>query len=68
MEYTIYFTAEDGSTAKITGPQAAIDAVERAFKRAGLWFNTSVETWDEEAFYHHLLGQGAQSRSKPSSD
>lgn len=51
MEYTIYVTAENGDVAKVTGPQAAIDAVIAALKARGIWFNETVQTWDC-GFYH----------------
>jgi hypothetical protein len=50
VQYTIFFTAQDGSQAKITGDDNAISAIEKAFKRAGIKYNDQVETWDE-GFY-----------------
>jgi len=50
MRATIYFTALDGSEAEITGADAALEAIEKAFKKAGIKFNEQVETWDE-GFY-----------------
>jgi hypothetical protein len=50
IQYTIYFTALDGSQAEISGDATALDAIEEAFKRAGIQYNEKVETWDE-GFY-----------------
>lgn len=47
LEYRMYFTAKDGSQAQISGDQTALDAIEKAFKRANIKFNKEVETWDE---------------------
>ncbi len=49
-EYSIYFTAKDGSTAKITGDLRALEAIEAALEKAGIKFNEHIETWDE-GFY-----------------
>lgn len=46
-EYRLYFTAKDGAQAEIFGDSTALDAIERAFAKAGIHFNTEVETWDE---------------------
>jgi ABC-type transport system substrate-binding protein len=46
VRFTIYFTATNGDSAFITGGQQAIDEIEAAFKKAGIRFNTQVETWD----------------------
>jgi hypothetical protein len=43
---TIYFTAKNGADAQITGDSEAIDAIEKIFKKAGVRWNDSVETWD----------------------
>lgn len=50
MYYTIFFTAKNGEEAAITGKDAVIAAIERAFRKAGIKFNREVETWDE-GFY-----------------
>jgi len=53
LQYKVYFTAIDGSQAEVIGDPKAIDAVERAFARAGIRFNREIETWDE-GYYHEV--------------
>jgi hypothetical protein len=47
IEYTIFFTSVGGYSAKITGDELALSAIEEAFERAGIKFNDELETWDE---------------------
>ncbi len=46
IKLAIYFTAQDGSTAEISGDQNALDAIEKLFEESGVKFNETLETWD----------------------
>lgn len=46
MTWTTYLTAEDGSSATISGDIEAVTAIERALEKAGARYNESVGTWD----------------------
>ncbi len=47
VKYTMHFTSKDGSAAQVFGDERALEAIERAFERAGIQFNESVQCWDE---------------------
>jgi len=51
IKYTTYFTALDGSEATITGDASAVNAIEDAFKKAGIKYNTQVECWDAGFYF-----------------
>jgi hypothetical protein len=57
VQYRVSFTALDGSEAEIRGDERALDAIEKAFVRAGIRFNTQIETWDE-GFYDSTKSRG----------
>lgn len=46
MEYTIYVTAADGSSARIVGDVAAVEAITAVLDAAGIRYDEQVETYD----------------------
>ena len=50
IEYRMSFTAKDGTEASIVGHVNALEAIEKAFEKAGIKYNDDIETWDE-GFY-----------------
>lgn len=55
-KYKIYFTSIGGYEAEISGDEPAIRAIEEAFERSGIRFNSKLETWDE-GYYAKATGE-----------
>lgn len=46
IQFAIHVTAKDGSEAKITGDETALDAIEAALRKGGAKWNEEVGCWD----------------------